>query len=68
MDINNFSKRELQILHLIIDGYNNKEIGQKLNLSPHTIKCRISQIIAKTGARNRTHLAFLIGSLGNLPT
>jgi len=40
MDTNNtynLSKRELEILQLIKDGYNSQEVAEKLNMSKNTV-------------------------------
>lgn len=44
---------------------NNKEIGEKLFLSEGTVRNHVSQILLKTGTRDRTELAvkYLKGKL-----
>jgi DNA-binding NarL/FixJ family response regulator len=56
--------RQLEVLRLMADGYSNKEIARRLGLSPATIKTHIAQIIAATGAHNRTDAAIRAVSLG----
>lgn len=51
------TKREIEILDLIADGKNNKEIGEKLFLSEGTVRNHVSNILLKTGSRDRTELA-----------
>ena len=55
------SKREKEICNYLIEGMNNTEIAKILFLSEHTIKSHVSSIIKKFGAKNRTHVAYLLG-------
>lgn len=47
------SKREVEILKLIAEGYTNKEIAQKLYLSEHTVRNHISNIFLKLNCNTR---------------
>lgn len=49
------SERELQVLHCISDGLNNREIAEKLFLSEGTVKNYISSIYSKMEVRDRIH-------------
>ncbi len=51
------SPRELDILNLVADGLNNKEIAEHLFLSEGTIRNYISIILDKLELRDRTQLA-----------
>ena len=51
------SKRELQVLSLIAQGKDNKEIGKKLFISPNTVAAHVRNILAKTDTSNRTEAA-----------
>ncbi len=51
---NELCERELDVLHLLTYGYENKEISQKLYVSTHTVKACISSILKKLNAKNRT--------------
>lgn len=51
------SSRELDILLLVADGLNNKEIAERLYLSEGTIRNYISIILDKFNLRDRTQLA-----------
>jgi DNA-binding NarL/FixJ family response regulator len=46
--------RELQILRMLADGLPNKSIAAELQISDHTAKFHVSQILAKLGAESRT--------------
>ncbi|MDY7039245.1 MAG: response regulator transcription factor [Chloroflexota bacterium] len=45
--------RQVEILRLVAEGLSNREIGERLYLSEHTIKDYVAEIIAKLGVKNR---------------
>ena len=51
------SDREFDILLLVADGLNNKEIAEKLYLSEGTVRNYISNMLEKLSLRDRTQLA-----------
>ena len=53
----NLTERERDVLQLVAEGYDNREIATKLFLSEGTVRNRISDILAKTNITNRTKLA-----------
>ena len=54
------SEREIEVLSLAADGLTNKQIGEKLFLSPHTIARHVANARAKLGASNRAEAAVLL--------
>lgn len=56
----NISKREKDILIMLLNGKNNREICAKLCISINTIKTHISNIYQKTGVNNRVELLKLM--------
>ena len=56
------TKRELQVLELVQRGLQNKSIANDLNLSGHTVKIHLHNIITKLGAHNRTEAAAIYRS------
>lgn len=52
-----FSKRELEVLSLLGHGYTNKEIAQLLTLSPNTVKTHLNNLYTKLEVNNRTQAA-----------
>jgi DNA-binding NarL/FixJ family response regulator len=46
------SERESEIIVLIAEGFSNKEIADKLFLSPHTVNTHRKNIMAKIGVNN----------------
>ena len=51
------SWRELEILRLVAAGRSNREIGEELFISGHTVANHVRNILRKTGAANRTEAA-----------
>lgn len=48
--------REWDVLHLLISGLSNAQIGQRLHLSPRTIEKYVSSLLRKTLTNNRAEL------------
>ncbi len=46
--------RERDILRLLADGLSNEEIGNKLFISPETVRTHVRKAMAKLGAETRT--------------
>jgi NarL family two-component system response regulator LiaR len=53
------SKREQEVLALIVEGLSNDQIAQRLVISSGTVRHHVSACISKLGASNRTHAAAL---------
>ncbi len=51
------TKRERQVILLIADGLSNKEIANKLRLSPYTVKSHVHNILEKLLLRSRVQIA-----------
>ena len=47
--------REAEVLQLIADGLINKQIAQRLYVSPETIKSCVDELRMKLDANNRSH-------------
>lgn len=55
------SKREMEILELVAEGDTNKEIGEELFLSEHTVKVHLTNILSKLNLKNRQQaVAYII--------
>ena len=50
------SPREKEIIQLLADGYSNKEIAEKLFVSPSTVHSHRSNLMTKLGLSNRREL------------
>jgi DNA-binding NarL/FixJ family response regulator len=51
------SEREKDIVRLIAQGYNNREISQSLHIAEKTVKNYITNILSQLNLRDRTQLA-----------
>ena len=50
------TKREIEVLQLLVQGLANKQIANALGISEHTIKFHISSIYSKLGVNNRAEV------------
>jgi len=50
---------ELRVLRLIAQGNANKEIAAELSVTEETVKGQVRNILAKLGAKDRTHAAMI---------
>ena len=53
------TNREFEVIKLITEGKSNKEIADQLNLSVHTVKTHVHNILQKLGLKRRGELASL---------
>ena len=56
--------RELEVLRLLADGLDNRQIAEALFLSPTTVKRHVGSIVAKLGVSNRVQAAILAVKAG----
>lgn len=61
------SSREAEVLELMSDGHQNKIIAAKMELSEHTVKVHVHNIIRKLKVHNRTQAAAVFRSLDRRP-
>lgn len=55
-----FTRRQIEIIKLICEGYSSQEIADKLNLGYRTVENYRSKILVKTGCHNTANLVFYI--------
>ncbi|MEL6406242.1 MAG: response regulator transcription factor [Chloroflexota bacterium] len=55
-----FTEREIDVAQLMVEGLNNREIGEKLFISRATVKFHISSILSKVSASSRTEATAII--------
>jgi two-component system, NarL family, nitrate/nitrite response regulator NarL len=60
------TRRERDVLSLVAEGFNNKEIAQRFALSERTVKHHLTRIFDKVGADNRVELALAAARHGLL--
>ena len=53
----NLTEREREFIHLICQGYSNKEIASMVCLAEGTVKNNLSRILEKLNLKDRTQLA-----------
>lgn len=47
------TKRQAQLLNLLVVGQNNKDIAENLQISEHTVKVHLWRMFQKIGVKNR---------------
>jgi DNA-binding NarL/FixJ family response regulator len=52
-----FTKREAQVLRLLVDGHPNRVIGEELGIDLATVKKHVGTLMRKVGAKNRIELS-----------
>ena len=57
--LDQLTPRELDVLELIGDGLNNREIADVLTVAQKTVKTHVSNILRKLGVRDRTQAALI---------
>jgi two-component system, LuxR family, response regulator FixJ len=50
------SAREREVMALVVDGLDNRSIGEHLGISPRTVEVHKSRVMSKVGARNLAEL------------
>lgn len=59
------TQREVEVVFLICDGLRNKDIGEKLFISEHTVENHLRSIYEKMSVTNRTSLINKVATLKN---
>ena len=58
------TERQREILGLVVEGLNNRDIATRLAISEHTVKHHLTQVFNKTGVSTRLELAMLATQQG----
>lgn len=61
--VHRLSRRQRQVLGLLLRGRTNKEIAESLGISLATAKLHVQAVLAEAGARNRTEAVLRFGAL-----
>ncbi|MFP4443113.1 MAG: response regulator transcription factor [Spirochaetia bacterium] len=56
------TKRQAEVLDLIIKGYTNKEIAGIMELSPRTVENHVGRLLIKFNVDRRTQLSYELGN------
>jgi DNA-binding NarL/FixJ family response regulator len=62
-----FTEREVQVLKLLVDGYPNREIADKLGIDLATVKKHVGTLMRKVGVKNRIALSVQVVNRKLLP-
>src|SRR5215469_13415611 len=52
-----FTDREREVLHLLVAGHSNREIGDALGIEERTVKMHVAKLMRKAGVTNRIALS-----------
>jgi DNA-binding CsgD family transcriptional regulator len=63
-----FTEVEIRVLCLVADGLSNLEIAKRMSVSGHTVDRHVTQVLRRSGARNRAGLVSLAFRAGVLIT
>ncbi len=55
--LNDLTSRETEVLPLLVMGYSNKQIGDKLSISVSTVKAHVQEILYNLKVKNRIQAA-----------
>ena len=61
------SKREEEIAHMVAEGFSNRQISARLDLSEHTIKNYLFRVFEKLGVSTRVELTLYALKRGQVP-
>lgn len=64
--IDHLTNREQDVLELVEKRLYDKEIGNRLSISPETVKSHLKSIYKKLGVKNRRQAAAKLNSIGIL--
>ena len=54
------SRRELEVLSLIAEGFSTREIAQALWVTEETVKSHVRRVLQRLGARTRAHAVAIV--------
>jgi two-component system response regulator NreC len=67
-EIGTLTSREIEVLRLIVRGYTNRQMGEKLNLSVRTVESHRANLMEKLQLRSRVDLVRFAAENGLLET
>lgn len=66
--IASLTPREREVLRLVATGAANNHVARHLQISPHTVRTHVQNVLAKLGAENRLAATAMARRAGILPT
>jgi two-component system, NarL family, response regulator YdfI len=57
--VESLTAREMEVLGMMVEGWGNKEISSRLEISEHTVKFHVASIMGKLNAASRTEAVTL---------
>jgi DNA-binding NarL/FixJ family response regulator len=66
-ELDPLTDRERQVLGLVAEGLTNREIGERLFITPGTAKVHVARLLYKLGARDRVQLVIIAHRTGLAP-
>ncbi len=64
--LDQLSQQEQQVTRLVAEGLSNRQIGERLFLSPRTVGAHLYRIFPRLGVSSRTQLAALYLESGDI--
>ena len=61
--LSSLTRRQLEVLRLMVQGRTNKAIAQDLGIHESTVKSHVTVVLQVLGARNRTEAVFALSEL-----
>ncbi len=58
-DFSPLTSRELEVLKLVVSGIKNREIAERLYISPHTARHHLHSLLTKLGVKSRLDAALV---------
>jgi len=58
------TRRQAQVLELVLEGHANKEIAYRLNMSEGTVKTHLASVMRVYDVNNRVQLLRQVGRIG----
>lgn len=55
--LDQLTQRELEVFELVVDGLSNREVAERLCLSPNTVRSHLQSVSSKLGVSSRMKLA-----------